>query len=251
LSNTNSKKLEEYYMKVGTLLKLAAGAAYVLALACGSVYAQDLKVAHTTATPQSQNVRAQALPPSTVALYTNLNTSDATDEYNDGNGYFVLGQDNHAGQPEQWVGTPFTVTASGETATEIEAAIGDYVASTDGGRFTLAIYSDDGSGAPNVSLGSGTAAAGTNYNTCCTLAHATLSPTVPLTAGTQYWVVATSIDATNPRLTAVWDATNLTPSKTGASPAVINGTQVGSNYAQAGWIGFMSNIPAFSVLGTR
>jgi hypothetical protein len=226
-----SKKVEEHYMKVGTLLKFAAGSACVLALSCGSVYAQDVKVAHTTATPQSQNVRPQAPPPSAVVLYTNLNTSDATDEYNDAGGYYVLGPDNTTseGYLESWISVAFTVTASGETATEIEAPIGDYVASTDGGSFTLAIYSDTGAGAPNVSLGSGTAMSGANFNTCCTLARAALSPTVPLTAGTQYWVVATSIDATNPDLTAVWDATNLVPSNTGASPAAVDGNQVGLN----------------------
>jgi hypothetical protein len=220
------------------ILRYAAYGACVLALACGSVYAQDPKVAHTTAAPKSSNVPAPPLPPATVKLFSNLGPA-ATDDYSDTGGNFVLGADNSLGHSEQWIATPFTVTKSGYTivATEIEAAIGAY-ATGSGGTFTLAIYNNDAStNAPMTSLGSGTATATASYSTCCSLAHATLRQSVTLTSGTQYWIVATSDDSTNPDFTAVWDDNNDYP--------------LSVNTDQDGWSTFLENVPAVEMLGTE
>jgi hypothetical protein len=244
LSTINSKKVEEYYMKVGTILKYAAGAACVLTLACGSLYAQDLRVAHTTAAPKSANVPSQPLPPAVVKLFNNLGPTP-TDNYNDTTGYYVLGPTNSLADSEQWIGVPFTVTKAGDTITATKVLTGiTCLAATDCGRITVAIY-NDGGGFPGTSLGGGTTNVTAIFGTCCTTTATTITPNVVLTSGTQYWVVATTIDTgagANPTFTGVWSASNL---------GNLDGNNVGGNEAAGTWFGFSANVPAVEVMGTE
>jgi hypothetical protein len=236
--------VEEHYMKVGTLLKFAAGAACVLALSCGSVYADDLKVAHTTPAPRSANVPSQPAPPAVVKLFSNLGPT-ATDNYNDTTGYYVLGPDNTLADSEQWIGVPFTVTKAGDTITATKVLTGiTCLAATDCGRITVAIY-NDGGGFPGTLLGSGPANVTAIFGTCCTTTATTITPNVVLTSGTQYWVVASTIDSgagANPDFTGVWSASNL---------GNLDGNNVAGNEAVAGWFGFSANVPSFEVMGTE
>jgi hypothetical protein len=232
-------------MKVGTLVKFAAGAACVLALACGSVYADDLKVAHTTPAPKSANVPAQVRSAAVVKLFSNLGPT-ATDEYNDATGYYVLGASNTLGDSEQWIGVPFTVTKAGDTITATKVLTGvTCLAATDCGRITVAIYNDTGAGAPMTLLGSGTTNVTALFGTCCTTTMTNITPNVVLTSGTQYWVVAQSIDSgagANPDFTGVWSASNLSN---------IDGNNVAGNEAVAGFFGFSANVPSAEVEGTE
>jgi len=87
-----------------------------------------------------------------------------------------------------WQGNAFT-PAKSATATEVSVGLGDL----DGGAgsIQLSLYSDNG-GVPGTELGTGTATNVQDYGTCCGATTATLSPSVALTAGTQYWVVVST-----------------------------------------------------------
>jgi hypothetical protein len=208
--------------------KLASRSLVFLALSSGLLLAQGPKVAHTVHT--GPVVPARETPATTVTLFTNLGPS-AADLYNDTTGYYVLGPSNSVGDSEQWIGLPFTAKVSAHV-TVLQLAIG-WISGTKG--IDVGLYADDGTGNVGAVLASGHSTKIPAFGTCCQLVSVTL-PATAITAGSQYWVVATSDDTHAPDFTGVFQASN-------------SGT-VAYNPAIAGWTAFSTNTPAAAVKGT-
>jgi hypothetical protein len=141
-----------------------------------------------------------------------------------------------------WQGNAFTPTKSA-TATEVSVGLGDL----DGGQgsIQLSLYSDNG-GIPGTQLATGTATNVQTYGDCCGATTATLSPSVSLTAGTQYWVVVSTTAQETDIYGWNFNTTNMT-----ALPAAEfcqgSSTYCGNNSGV--WVPYVYVQNAFSVLG--
>jgi hypothetical protein len=224
-------------MMVGRIPKLLAGAA-VLALACGTLLAQDAQLrqpltAHTTHT--GTNTPAKQPPATLKPIFTNLGPT-ATNDYNDTTGYYVLGSENTVGDPEQWIAVPFTPKAASHV-TQLQVAVGLCTTDCSGGStgiVVVGLYSDS-SGTVGTLLASGTATKIPVFGTCCQLVSVTI-PSTAVTAGTQYWIGVTTNDTKSPQTTAVWQASN--------------DANTAGDVGLGGWSTFSNNWPAAAANGT-
>lgn len=89
---------------------------------------------------------------------------------------------------QTWVGVAFTPTADA-TVKRIQVAAGRQSSGTNG--FEVNLYSD-ASGVPGTVLGTVHVSNLPTYGQCCQLATANFSTGIPVTAGTQYWVVVST-----------------------------------------------------------
>ncbi len=209
------------------VLKRALSGLIALTFASGMLFAQGPKVAHTV---HSGLVTPAAKTPGTMAtIFSNLGPS-ATNLFNDTTGYYVLGPDNSVGYSEQWIGVPFTPTASAHVKM-LQAAIG-YISGTS--LVNIGLYSDNG-GTVGTWLASGQGTVIPLFGACCQVVTVTI-PSTPVKAGTQYWIVASPDDTNGPDFTGVFQASNL---------AVIS-----YNEAEGGWGSFTTNTPAAAAKGT-
>jgi hypothetical protein len=214
-------------------VKVATATLFALALACGTLLAQNRAsdffsvTRSTNVTPFTDSSNA------TVTLYSNLGPT-ATNEYYDADGYCVTGNSQSTcGTTEQWIAMPFT-PAKASHATQLQVAI-QFQAGTN--EFQVSLYNDVG-GAPGTSLKTVEARNAPAAGTCCTLVNVSLgTPGVSLTAATQYWVVASADDTHAPTFAGYWAFTNF--------------ANVGYNSAQAGWSVFQDyGAEAGAVKGT-
>ncbi len=88
---------------------------------------------------------------------------------------------------------PFTPTTT-MTAKKIQAAVG-YVEGPNG--VTLSLNADSG-GLPGAAIATANVTNLSDYGECCTLATAQGGSGVTVNAGTQYWVVVSTVDAPQP-----------------------------------------------------
>jgi len=220
-------------MLVKKIVKVVTATLFALALACGTLLAQNRAsdffsvTRSTNITPFTDSTNAA------VTLYTNLGPT-TTNEYYDADGYCVTGNNQATcGSSEQWIATPFTATKASH-ATQLQAAI-QYQAGTN--ELQLSLYNDVG-GAPGTSLKTVEVRNAPAAGTCCTLVSAPLgTPGVALTAGTQYWVVASADDTRAATFAGYWAFTNF--------------ANVAYNPAQAGWTVFQDfGSEAVAVKGT-
>jgi len=211
------------------VLKRTLGCLFVLTLASGILWAQDgPKAAHTNRSAQVTPMQAQ--PTTTKTIFSNFGPS-LTNSYNPSTGYYVLGPNNSVGLGEQWIGLPFTPLKN-SSATIISAAIG---VETGYHAVNLGIYSDN-SGTVGTLLASSEATKIPAFGTCCQTVNVEI-PATALTAGTQYWIVATTDDVNAPNFTGVWMSTN--------------SSTISYNPSQEGWFDFSGNVPAAAVKGTE
>jgi hypothetical protein len=194
----------------------------------GTALAQGPRVAHSTA-PSRVVTPAQAPPAGLKPIFSNLSAS-TTDTYNDTYGYYVLGPDNSVGDNEQWIAVPFTPAAA-STAEALVAAIG-WESGTK--AVVLGLYSDN-DGAPGTLLASGESAKIPDFGTCCSVVVVSITPTA-LTAGTQYWLGASSDDTRAASFTGVFQSSN--------------GGTTAYNPSEEGWVAFSNGVPAGAVYGT-
>jgi hypothetical protein len=209
-------------------LKRALSSLIALTFASGMLFAQASgpKVAHTV---HSGRVTAAAKTPgSMTTIFSNLGPS-STNLFNDTTGYYVLGPDNSVGYSEQWIGVPFTPTASAHVKV-LQVAIG-YISGTS--LVNIGLYSDN-DGVVGNWLASAEASNIPLFGACCQVVTVTI-PSTPVKAGTQYWIVATPDDTNGPDFTAVFQASN---------QGVIS-----YNEAEGGWGAFTTNTPAAAALG--
>jgi hypothetical protein len=211
------------------MLKRVVGSLLFSTLACGMLAAQNsgAKVAHTVR--QGTVTPAQETSATLQTIYTDFGPT-TTDYFNDTTGYYVLGPDNSVGDTEQAIGLPFTPKADAHVS-QLQAAIG-YISGTS--AVDIGLYSD-ASGTPGTLLAAGHSPNIPDFGACCTVVSVAITPTA-VTAGTQYWIVASSDDTHGPDFTGVWQASNL--------------YNISGNESQSGWFTFSANVPAGAVKGT-
>jgi hypothetical protein len=218
---------------VGRILKRAMLGMFVLTLICGTLLAQSRPtIAHSTI-HSAANTPPEPAAAGLVTIYSNM--FPVTDNvYNDTIGYYVTGPDNSiSGLGEQWISIPFTPAANAHVE-ELQLAVG-FVSETK--RFDVTLASDNG-GVVGNALGTKSVTQIPEFGKCCKLVTVKFrAPGIAVTAGTQYWIVATPDDVFAPDFTAVWEFSNL--------------DWVGYNDGQAGWASsYTSYWPAGAVLGT-
>jgi hypothetical protein len=209
-------------------LKRAISCLFVL-LACGALLAQnaELKVAHTT---HSGSVIPATNPkPTLTTIFSNLGPT-STNFYNDTTGYYVLGPNNSVFLPEQGIGVPF-IPAANSHVEQLQLAVG-WISGTS--LVKVGLYSDNG-GTVGTLLSGGHSSTIPAFGTCCQLVTVNIKSTA-VTAGTQYWIVATSDDTNAPDFTGVFQASN---------NAIIAG-----DVGLAGWFSFTTNTPAAAARGS-
>lgn len=146
----------------------------------------------------------ERVAPPAAPFYSNLVVNSCTGcNYDSNNGYLVLGATNCAGFGTQWLAYPFVAAKTGTVRT-VQASITDWgtcVATAK--QVTVAIYSDACGLIPATQIGSSAIA---NLPAApCGLAKASFRTGGPaLTAGTNYWVVVTTVSPTQDGTNAVW-----------------------------------------------
>ena len=151
------------------------------------VYVKPVDRSHPAAKPQ----------PGLVTIYSNLGTG--TNVYNGAAGTGVLGK-NVPNQPyPEWVANGFTPTAN-HTVTEIQVG----VTWVEGANSVILSLNEDNGGKPGKTLFITQFTNLPTFGTCCTLQTATLTTGVPVTQGTQYWVVL----RTKPTNQGTWNVWN-------------------------------------------
>lgn len=236
-----------------TLLTMAVLAlASVAALAAsqeGVVLSRDGKMTMTTkgASKATPYVREGA---GLTVIFDNLGTKYPDGVYWCCTGATIFGPANTLSSPEFWEAAGFT-PAKSLNVTKIQVAVGwvNYKS----GEFTDVIVSlnaDDGTGKPGAVIKKWKAQiGGIAFGSCCTVSTKT-STGIPVTSGTQYWVVVSTEKKSD-----VWAAWNLNDTKqlsTDAIPTAFwcssTGTACGTNnnvwQAYSGYPGF-----AFAVFG--
>jgi hypothetical protein len=100
----------------------------------------------------------------------------------------TIAQEGSGGFPfTTWVAIPFTPSANA-TVTRIEASVGTFGGASD---FELSIR-EDNAGVPGKPLKSFHITTAPTYGSCCTLDVGNDKAGIPVTAGTQYWIAATT-----------------------------------------------------------
>ena len=203
-----------------------------LALCSVSLFSQTKnRVTSPTHTYQTHAPMAAA-PASLKLIFSNLGPKKSAFV---GSAYFLNGPLSVSGQ--QFIGMAFTSKVNA-TVTQVQAAA-QYNA-TGANQVNFSLYSDN-AGAPGTLLaGPVTVTNLPSYFTCCTLAVANFATGIPITAGTQYWVVGdTPATGLGSDFEGVWSFVPASKLRGGANQS---GT----------WFGFQASIqePAGAVYGT-
>ena len=208
-------------------LKRFLGALFVLTLASGVLFAQSPKIAHTVHT--GPITKTQNTPSGLQVIFSTIgpNSSNA---YNDTTGYYILGPSNSVGLSEQAIGAPFTPKANAHV-TNLYVAVG-WISGTK--LINVGLYSDSG-GTVGTLLASAQSSAIPAFGACCQVVSVSI-PSTAVSAGTQYWVVASSDDTNAPDFTGVYEASNL--------------ANIAGDVGLAGWFSFTTNFPAAAAKGT-
>jgi hypothetical protein len=146
---------------------------------------------------------------------------------------------------QTWTAVPFTPTADA-TVTRIEAAMGIYYGTK--GAFEFSIREDD-AGVPGKVMKSFHVTAPIVFGTCCVLDTFNDKAGIPVTAGKQYWLAATTTSK-DTNFIGAWAQTSTDMrSYPIASWCKSSGTQCGSNNGK--WVVGSSAdpMPAYAVFG--
>jgi hypothetical protein len=143
---------------------------------------------------------------------------------------------------QTWVAIAFTPKANA-TVTKIEASVGTFGGSS---GFELSI-NNDSSGLPGTAIKSFHIKTPPQYGACCTLDVGNSKAGIPVTAGTQYWIVSSTSSKDTDFLGGwAFNSTDMRP-YSAASWCMGSSTYCGSNSGK--WVGFNGLLPAFAVLG--
>ena len=118
-----------------------------------------------------------------VTIFSNLAATYPKGQYWCCGGYNVMGSNSGVG--EQWMAAPFTPGAD-HTVTRIEVAVGYSQQGTNGVVLSL---NRDSNGVPGKALKTWNASGLPRFGACCTLVVKSDASGIPVSAGTQYWVV--------------------------------------------------------------
>ena len=179
-------------------------------MACGTAFAQQGKMTSGPYTGPMAPMEKAAGPDSVNAvIFSNLVVDPCTGcNYSTANGLFIWGP-NNCFQPlsTQWIAYPFTAGRT-QAVRQVRLAITDSgFCTATSNKFTVAIYTDNCTGAPDTQIGNAVIA--TAPAAPCSLATANFaSAGVSVTQGTAYWVVVTtSVAASQNGTTAIlWEA---------------------------------------------
>jgi hypothetical protein len=171
----------------------------ILALACGSLAAEQARAPQMSVTKASPVVRKAEAPPAALKkIFSNLGSK--TDAYDDTQGYLVEGPTNPTTGEYQWIADPFTPKKN-STVTEIQIALVYEGAGTNNAE--VALYSD-AAGLPGKALAHWNVKNLPASGTCCTLIKVTSKKGVKIKKGKQYWVVGMT-DKASTTAYAAWD----------------------------------------------
>jgi hypothetical protein len=135
-----------------------------------------------------------------------------------------------------WVAIPFTPNAN-YSVKKVEASVG-YVTGTNG--VTLSVNADSG-GVPGAALAGLNLTGLETFGNCCTLAVAGGAAGLPVTQGTQYWVVVSTSNSTQD----TWDAWAFNSTDMRLFPFAFFSSQNGV------WLTSSNYLPGYAVLGTQ
>ena len=179
--------------------------ALLATLACGTLLAQEVRIAPAKPSSVVVPYRDTSSPDANVTIFSNLGPT-STNLYDIASGgYFVTGPTNTDPNmpPEQWIALPFTPKVASHAKT-LQAAVG-YLSGTK--KMRLGLYNDS-LGTVGTLLADKVTTVIPDFGVCCAVVQVSLgTPGVALTAGTQYWLVA-SPDATAPDFAGAWQFSN-------------------------------------------
>lgn len=186
--------------------------------------------------------------PGLVKIYDGLASKDPKGVYWASLGATITGPNAAQGFQEYWAATAFTPTTD-HTVTKIEIAV-SYIRGTNGVVVSL---NADSNGLPGAPLKTWHLTNLPKFLSCCTLDTATDTKGIPVTGGTQYWVVV----STDSGDTNFWGGANINVVDE-VDPAVtasycsddVGGTCTNANDAWTLQTGILPGF-AFAVLGSN
>jgi hypothetical protein len=181
-----------------TVLALASLTAFA-ASKDGIVVSKDGRKTISTARAQAVT-RSESSDPSLVKIFDNIGTAYPKGTYWCCEGYTITGPTALSGFPEFWEAAAFTPSAN-HTVTKVKVAVG-FVEGVNG--LVLGLYTD-ASGVPGKALKTWKLSGLPNFGSCCVVETRSDSTGIPVTAGTQYWIVL----KTNASESTTWAAFNV------------------------------------------
>jgi len=208
----------------------------ILALACGLLAAQGVKLSPQMAVARGSAVihRADAPPPGLKVLYGNLGSK--SDLYDDTDGWLIEGPGNGVSGQSQAIANPFSVSAD-STLKGLQIALGFIGPGTN--NSTVAIFTD-ASGLPGKALGHVDVKNLPTFGTCCAVVTVKDPKGFKMKAGVTYWLVATTDKASQTSYNA-WAYTF----NDSSGPIAFEGTATNNV-----WTAFTGNQNAFAIYGT-
>lgn len=156
-------------------------------------------------------------------------------------GYTIAGPDSKLGFTS-WVAVPFTPSKD-MNVKKVEVAVGYYTASV---PLTLSVNEDSG-GLPGNAITSWNVKIPYPYGDCCTLVSASSKTGIPVTSGTQYWLVV-GTGSENTSFFGGWaDSSTDMRAHPFAGYCKTTGNQCGNNNGK--WAAADTILPAYAVLG--
>jgi hypothetical protein len=226
-----------------TLTVLALASLTAFAASDGVVLSKDGRMTIATK-PTRSTARTPSSDAGLVTIFNNIGTAYPKGSYWCCEGFTITGPTAISGFPEFWSAAAFTPSAN-QTITKIKVAVG-FVEGTNG--IVLALY-NDASGVPGTRIQTFNLSGLPNFGSCCVVEVRTDATGIPVTGGTQYWIVL----KTNSKTSNTWAAFNVNdtdqvdPAPAAQYCSADKGGSCGSNDK---WTAFQSQPGlAFAVLG--
>jgi hypothetical protein len=237
-------------MLLTLLILTVASAAFAAGTDRVVVSKQGAIVRRIPAQPAQSVPRTDTPDPSLVMIYNTLASKYPKSPYWGWTAASVNGPFDGLGDPELWTAMPFTPTAN-HTVTEVAVGV-----TLDSGTNGLVLsLNNDASGAPGTAVETWQL---TNLPTalCCTVQVATDNAGIPVTAGTQYWIVL-STNSTEIDTSAGWNLSEIDQVDSATLAQYCSNDKGGYSCSEYGlqndaWTTF-PNVPgvAFAVLGSN
>ena len=159
-------------------------------------------------------------------------------------GFYITGLKNELGVvPEYWQAVPFT-PSSNMTVKEVEAS----VLWDEGVNEVIMSVNNDSNGLPGTAIEKFTVKNLGTIGSCCTLATGKSKTGIPVTSGTQYWLVV-STNTKDENIFAAWEV-NSTDMRSHPFASYCNDKYQGSCNGTSGtWQAVDGLLPGFAVLG--